>query len=444
MTSTTLSYAKPHSPRATLNARPHLVVALECGAPLAGASRHELGATDEVTIGRDAARSFTRAGARLDLKLPDARMSGSHARIVRRGETFVLEDARSKNGVFVNGARTSRADLEDGDVFLLGETLFLFRSALLCDALDRPDVTVRSPTPLSTLIPELGLELDALSQIAGSAVSILILGATGTGKEVAARAVHGLSNRAGRFVAFNCGAIPSNLVEDSLFGHKKGAFSGAITDEPGFLRSAHRGTVLMDEIGDLPTLAQAALLRVLQESEVVPVGSAKADPVDLRVIAATHRDLDALVKAGSFREDLLARLSGFTFHLPTLAERREDLGLITGSILGKLGDANGRAYTLAPEAGLALFLHRWPQNIRELEKCLARAVVLATTGRIEAQHLGLPARSNDDESQRATLLALLAQHKGNLAAVAKAMATSRAQVHRLLKRLGIDAEGFRG
>src|SRR5262249_4252107 len=159
-------------------------------------------------------------------------------------------------------------------------------------------------------------------------LSILLLGETGTGKEVLARSLHALSQRPGPFIAVNCGAIPENLVEGQLFGHVRGAFSGALKDEPGLVRAAQGGTLLLDEIGDLPASSQAALLRVLQESEVRPVGSTQTVKVDVRIIAATHRPLESLIKGNAFRHDLYARLAGFRFELAPLRKRKVDLGLL--------------------------------------------------------------------------------------------------------------------
>ena len=214
---------------------------------------------------------------------------------------------------------------------------------------------------------------------------VVLLGDTGTGKEVVARAVHSLSNRAGEFVAVNCGALPPNLLESQLFGHVKGSFTGAVRDEPGFIRSAQGGTLLLDEIGDLPQAAQAALLRVLQEKEVVPVGGARAHRVDVRVLAATHRDLEDLVERGDFRRDLWARLNGLVYRMPKLCDRREDLGIVLAGILTRTGVRSD--LRVAPEAGAAMIRYEWPLNIRELEQCVSRAAALAESEAIELEHL---------------------------------------------------------
>jgi transcriptional regulator with AAA-type ATPase domain len=446
---------------------PHLFLALRCDRPAEPGARFRLGSADMVMIGRsdsllmeqreDEGVSVIRFG------IPDPRMSSTHARIQSVLGRWVIEDAGSKNGTWLDGRRIARATLADGAVLELGDSFLLYREALpvigpqffdgreLRPAVDR----------LATLSAVLAAELDRVVLVAQSRVPVLVRGETGTGKEVIASAIHQLSGRSGRFVAVNCGALPEHLVESELFGYRKGAFSGAAEDRPGLVRSSDKGTLLLDEIGDLPLSAQAALLRVLQEEEVLAVGATQPVKLDLRVVASTHRDLDALAAEGRFRTDLLARLSGFTVHLPPLRERREDLGLLVASLLRKLvGDAASRV-AFTPEAARALILHRWPLNVRELEKCLSAAVVLARDGIVGLEHFpasvrhvpeaSLPAtpvrsRLSAEEQQRHRhdkLVALLHEHDGNVTAVARAMGKARTQVQRWLRRLGIDPVTFR-
>jgi len=272
---------------------------------------------------------------------------------------------------------------------------------------------------------------------------------------VLARAVHVLSQRPGPFVAINCGAIPANLVESQLFGHMKGAFSGAVRDEPGLVRSAHFGTLFLDEIGDLPAPSQAALLRVLQEGEVLPVGATRATKVDIRVVCATHRPLDDLMEKGEFRRDLYARLAGFAFAVPPLRERRADIGLIVASLLRSPKIQNGEALRFRSDAARALLRYEWPLNIRELEQCLTTSSVLAEEGVIRLDDLPAqvaesappsadPGASNErDEALRRELLLRLAETRGNLSEVARAMGKARQQVQRWVRRFGIDPEAFR-
>jgi transcriptional regulator with PAS, ATPase and Fis domain len=269
-----------------------------------------------------------------------------------------------------------------------------------------------------------------------------------------ARAVHELSGRPGSFVGVNCGALPATLLETELFGYKKGAFSGATDDRPGLVRASDRGTLFLDEIGDLPASSQAALLRVLQEHEVMPVGGTRPVPVDLRVVAATHKGLDRLVADGGFRQDLFQRLAGHRTELAPLRERREDLGLLIASLLERHG---GRELGLDSPAALALLRHDWPGNVRELEQCLSAAAVLASEGLIRLEHLAAPVREAlappspdwgpkseaEEAARKEQLIALLKQHRGNLAAVARAMGKARMQVQRWLKRYQLDPESFR-
>jgi sigma-54 dependent transcriptional regulator, acetoin dehydrogenase operon transcriptional activator AcoR len=463
VTSTLSAIAEPAR---TARKQPLLYLLLECARPLAGGLRCSLAGVDEVRIGRGP--ECTRERVRIDgasvlrLAAPDPRASSAHARIVRVGARWALEDLGSKNGTFVNGSAEKRRLLTDGDVIETGETLWLFREHPISEEDGPGDLDTANlsgvPAGLRTLAPELEARFAALSQVARSQVSILVRGATGTGKELVARAVHERSQRPGRLVAVNCGAIPAALVESELFGSRRGAFSGATEDRPGWVRSADDGTLFLDEVGDFPAAAQPALLRVLQEREVAPVGDTRTHRVDFRAISATHRDLDTLVARGAFRADLLARLSGFVVELPSLADRREDLGLLVAAALARLPRPDG--VTLSLEAARRLVRHGWPANIRELEQCLSAAAALAAGGRIELSHLPAPLRDGAaskagdvperaeldpaDRALRDELSRLLGEHGGNLSAVARAMGKDRTQIRRWLERLGLQAARHRG
>jgi transcriptional regulator with PAS, ATPase and Fis domain len=270
--------------------------------------------------------------------------------------------------------------------------------------------------------------------------------------------MHLLSGRSGPFVAVNCGGIAPTLVESEMFGYRRGAFSGAQEDRPGLMRSADKGTLFLDEIADLPAPAQAALLRALQESEVMPVGATQAVKIDLRVLAATHFDLQKLVAEDRFRADLFARISGFTVRLPALRDRREDLGILIGVLLRRHAPGLEGRVSLTPEAARALFKHTWPMNVRELEKCMAAALVLSAGEPIDLIHLPdwahmtpvtsgstptAPAASAEDLRQREELIALLKEHAGNISSIARAMGKARMQVQRWLKRYRLDPEEYR-
>jgi len=369
----------------------HLFLVLECDRPLALPARYCLRGLVEATIGRGPERSATIRGASLELRVSDSRMSTSHARLSRVRDAWFVEDQGSKNGTLVNGRSVRRAELTDGDLLELGDTFLLYRSAVAAPAgspaiLDGSEL--RPPSEgFATMGLALGVDLDRLRTIAASKVPVLVGGETGTGKELAARAIHLLSARRGAFQALNCAALAPGQVESELFGHSRHALAGASEDRPGLVAGADGGTLFLDEVGDLPLPAQGALLRVLQESEVLPLGATRPVKVDLRVVCATHQDLGSLVSQGKFRADLLARLSGFTIVLPPLRHRREDLGLIIAALLPKLAPDRAGRITFTYDAARALLRHAWPHNVRELERCLAAAIVLAGDGTVRLEHL---------------------------------------------------------
>jgi transcriptional regulator with PAS, ATPase and Fis domain len=291
--------------------------------------------------------------------------------------------------------------------------------------------------------------------MARTSLPVVLRGESGTGKEVLARAVHRLSGRSGAFQAVNCAALAQSLAESELFGYRKGAFSGATEDRPGLIRSAQGGTLFLDEIGDLPLPLQGHFLRVLQESEVTPVGATRAVPVDFRLVAATHRDLEKMAAAGTFRADLLARIGGFTLELPPLRDRKEDLGMLIAALLHRHAGAAAEHVRFSLAAARALVHHDFRLNVRELEKALAVAVTLSEEGRIDVAHLpsGMPAKSDTAPppqtlsphagARREQLIELLRTHKGNIAEVGRAVGKARMQIHRWMKRYGINPADFR-
>ncbi|MDC0746416.1 sigma 54-interacting transcriptional regulator [Polyangium mundeleinium] len=447
-------------------AQPYLFVVLHCDSPLSGSARYGLADVDVVSIGRGAARTATRERdgslERLVLRLPGNTISSSHAGLARKGEGWVLEDKQSKNGSFVNGQRITRAVLNDGDIIEIGGVLLCYRAALPTSPGAAPDLDTAMTAPpapgLATLLPGLAAQLAALERIARMPVPVLLLGETGSGKEVLAHAVHTLSGRPGPFVAVNCGGLPTSLLESQFFGHVKGSFTGAARDEPGYVRAADGGTLFLDEVGDLPLLAQAALLRVLQEREVVPVGRTHPVKVDLRVVAATHKPLAEMVIRGEFRGDLLARLSGYRHTLLPLRERREDLGVLIGALLRRPEFPAGDGVRLTTAGGRRLLGHDWPLNIRELAQLLSVAVALADGGVIEPSHLPdtsrppprapaptpEPIASIEPEALRSHLMALLEKHQGKVSHVARDMGKARMQIHRWMQRFGLNPDDFRG
>jgi hypothetical protein len=442
-----------------------LFLVLECERPWAGGTRHDLGQIDEVRIGRSSRREATRSvvgGIRvLTLTVPDQRMSQAHALLRRAAAGFVFEDRGSTNGSRIRGELVaSSVALGDGDVFEVGRTFFRFRAALPTllgtpADMDFAADLLKAPPGFATLLPSLTEKHAAIAKIAASRVPVLLLGETGAGKEVLAHAIHDASGRTGPFVAVNCAGIPPTLMEAQLFGHVRGAFSGATRDEPGFVRSADHGTLLLDEVGELTKSAQGALLRVLQEGEVTPVGSSRPQRVDLRIVCATNNDLPRDVRRGAFRADLFGRLAGLQHTLSPLRERREDLGLIVALILGRIAPDNVRAHKFTREAGRRLLEHAWPGNVRELQHVLSVAVVLADGRVIDVEHftktelepcVTSKKRSSDpreDEAIRARLLEELQRATGNVAAVARTMGKARMQVQRWMKRFNIDPRMFR-
>jgi DNA-binding NtrC family response regulator len=392
----------------------------------------------------------------LTLGVPDARMSSPHARVVQRDGRWTAEDVDSKNGLIVDGERRARIALDDGAVLELGHTVLLYREApvLAGEPPDRDAGELPGYGPrLRTFVPSFARALDDLAQVVHTPAPILIHGETGTGKEVLARAIHALARRAGAFVAVNCGALPATLVESELFGHRRGAFSGADQDRPGLVRSADHGTVFLDEIADLPLASQAALLRVIQEREVTPVGGTQPVAVDVRIVAASHRDLSERVAHDRFRRDLYARLAAYTVAVPPLRARREDLGLLLQAMLGDRPETR-----ISCAAVQAMLDYDWPLNVRELESCLMVAAALARGGPIKLEHLPDPIRADEphstaphgaaplppeDQAQRDQLIALLTEHAGNVSAIARVIGKKRAQIHRWLRRFGLDADDYR-
>ncbi len=293
--------------------------------------------------------------------------------------------------------------------------------------------------------------------IASSDASVFIHGASGTGKELLARAIHKASPRAkGEFIAVNCSAIPEALFESEFFGHAKGSFTGATRDHDGLFQAAHGGTLFLDEIGDMPLSFQVKLLRALQERSVRPVGSTKTLPVDVRIISATHRDLDELRKSNEFREDLYYRLNVVTLELPSLVERREDVPLLANHFLRTLQDAEKKAVRgFAPDAMEVLLSAPWPGNVRQLYNVVEQAVAFTTTSLIPAS---LVQRALRDEAQceipafadarsrfeRDYLTQLLQMTNGNVSQAARIARRNRTEFYKLLHKHHLNPSQFKG
>ena len=318
---------------------------------------------------------------------------------------------------------------------------------------DAPDAEWRAG--IVTRSPKMEDLLRQARLVAESDASVLIFGDSGTGKELLARAIHRASKRtAGPFVAVNCGAIPAELLESELFGHARGAFTGAVQAHRGLFQTADGGTLFLDEIGDMPLPLQVKLLRVLQEGEVRPLGATQSIPVDVRVISATHRDLEAQRAAGLFREDLYYRLNVVSLRLPPLAERREDIPVLATHFLRRLAERYHKPQpTLAPEAMALLIAAPWPGNVRQLLNLLEQAIALTTTAVIPASVVQNALREDAsalapfEEARRSFerdyLVRLLKITGGNVTQAAQMAKRNRTEFYKLLQRHKLEPSMFK-
>ena len=297
--------------------------------------------------------------------------------------------------------------------------------------------------------------LTEAKMVAASDASVLIRGESGSGKELLAQAIHRASPRAAKpFVAVNCSAIPEALLESELFGHVKGSFTGAVANHRGLFVTADGGTLFLDEIGDMPPALQVKLLRVLQERSVRPVGASQSVPVDVRILSATHRDLDAAMAEGQFREDLYYRLNVVSLHLPTLGERREDIPLLANHFLARLSEKYGKRFSgFAPDAMKALTTTSWPGNVRQLHNVVEQVCALTPTPLIPLtlvqRALRVPSvevltyAQARERFERDYLVGLLKLTDGNAADAARLADRNRTEFYRLLQRHGLTPGQFR-
>ncbi len=314
--------------------------------------------------------------------------------------------------------------------------------------------SMRQPDTLAGLItrdPEVLRVCRTIEKVANSGATVMLLGESGTGKEVLARGLHQSSNRkAGRFVAINCAAIPENLLESELFGYEKGAFTGAAKTTLGKIETANGGTLMLDEIGDLPMPLQAKLLRFLQERVIERVGGRQEIAVDVRIVCATHQDLKQLTTEARFREDLYYRLAEIVVNIPPLRQRVGDPALLAHAFTKRFAqEQNRRNLSLSDDALRAIEAHAWPGNIRELENCIKRATIMAEGSQVTADDLGLPAtlegaaeqsldlRAVRDEAERKAVIAAVARSNGNLLRAAELLGISRPTLYDLMHRLGL-------
>lgn len=312
---------------------------------------------------------------------------------------------------------------------------------------------MHQPDVLAGLItrdPEVLRVCRTIEKVAASDATVLVLGESGTGKELIARGVHAASPRSKeRFVAINCAAIPDNLLESELFGYEKGAFTGAAKTTPGKIETAHRGTLMLDEIGDLPHSLQAKLLRFLQERVIERIGGRQEIPVDVRIVCATHQDLKGLIKEGRFREDLYYRLAEIVVSIPPLRERKGDAALLAHAFVRRFSSEQNRgSMTLREDALRAIETHAWPGNVRELENCIKRAVIMADGNQITLDDVGLNEVQEDQEicldlrlvreqAEKGVIIAALARSDGNVLKAAEMLGVSRPTLYDLMRRYGL-------
>lgn len=419
----------------------------------------------EVVEAEDGAQAAEALQAGLfDLMLLDLRMPGLDGlRMVEvlreRGEPVPI--------LMISGFGTVESAVESlhlgADDFLMKPVDPDVLSARVGEILERRPTRASLDSAVEGMVgrsPDMRRVFDAVRRVAPTETTVLITGETGTGKELVARAVHRLSERSGRpFIPVNCASLAEGVLESELFGHVRGAFTGAVRDKAGLFAAADGGTIFLDEIGDMGLQLQQRLLRVLQEREVTPVGAVRSSPVNVRVVAATNRDLRAETEAGRFREDLFYRLNVFHIHLPSLRERRGDVPLLIEAALRRLRDRSPDARQLAcsPFAIRLLRAYDWPGNVRELFSVIESAAIRAG-GRIEAQHLPEPVRGasragsmvpeageperyqgpDNKAEERQAIVAALQEADGVRSRAAKLLGMSRTTLWRKLKQYGMD------
>ncbi len=407
-----------------------------------------------------------------DLVLADKAVSGAHFEVVNDKDGYLLRDLQSTNGTFVSGLRIREVFLKPGTKFQVGHTVIRFQPTdevveIALSSKERFGKALGRSVPMREVFA-------VLERVAPSDLTVLISGETGTGKDVIAQGIHEKSARKdGPFVVLDCSAIPRNLIESTLFGHEKGAFTGAVDRRKGFFEQADGGTIFLDEIGELDLSLQPKLLRVLENKEIKRVGGQQTIPVDVRVIAATNRDLRKMVSDGTFREDLYFRLSVMHVALPPLRNRIDDVALLAKHFLEKVEERRGVSLSFAPETIALLKRHDWPGNVRELRNVVERAASLAEEQIIQpadilwghpitgegqtARASAMPMGELDPKTMASSLLfkdakqkvvdifekefltALMAIHAGNITRAAEQAGLTRYHLRELLKKHGLHS-----
>lgn len=367
-------------------------------------------------------------------------ISERHARIEKKETGFLLRDLRTPHGTFLNGARILEAYLQDGDLIQIGSQELMF-------ILEQPTKAF----PIHSRNEVWHQELQALAHVAKRPDPVLILGPSGTGKDVIAKALHDCSSRKGPFVSVNCSALSENLIESELFGHMKGSFTGAMADRKGAFETARGGTLFLDEIGDLSYGLQAKLLRALENGEIRPVGSDQNVMTDVRIVAATHQDLANKIRDGEFRSDLYFRLNVITVTPPALAYRMEDFEDLLYTF------ARHQKVRFSFLALARLKKHTWPGNIRELKNLVSRAAALYPKEQIQENHieklLDRTLVTNEDyhhahmpvikEIEKQMILKRLSANRGNQRRTASDLGMPKSTLHDRLKYYNIDISHFK-
>ena len=447
--------------------------------------RLEVQAGPDAGLVRDIEAPVIRIGARRgnDLQLSDSKVSGLHCEITLDARGYRVRDLDSTNGTYVGGFRANDVYIHPGTQLSVGSSKIRFEPLG-----ESVEIALADTSQLGQMLGRsvrMREMFARLEKLAASNATVLVTGETGVGKELVAESLHDYSPRSkGPFVVLDCGSIPQNLIESELFGHERGAFTGATSSYAGAFERAHHGTLFLDEIGELPLAMQPKLLRVLERKEVRRIGGSTMNAVDIRVVAATNRDLGVEVNRGRFREDLYYRLAVARVHVPPLRERRDDIPLLIEHFLQITPNAGDTK--LEPETVELMMKHDWPGNVRELRNVIERAVLLSEAPASEAAlkrsyipgHTGsdsqTPSGTTDrsftpsassiggnvlsysvstgtpfkqakadlvSEFERRYIELLLSEHDGNISAAARAAGIDRMSIHKMLHRLGIENPG---
>ena len=369
---------------------------------------------------------------RVDVCVNDRWVSGRHCRVEGLPEGILIEDLGSTNGILLGQGRVKQALVGAGGTFIVGRTLVNVERGAEADA-----HSAFTPLPgLTGTSPAMRRVVSEIRRCATLSAPVLVQGESGTGKDVVSRAIHALSGRRGALVPLNVGAIPESLADAELFGHRRGAFTGAVESRTGAFVQADGGTLFLDEVAELSFAGQVRLLRVIEDGHVRAVGAQKPVKVDVRLVSATWANLPDSVRSGEFRQDLYYRLSTFIISLPALRERRSDIPALVRALLerhaGEVGEKD-----VTPTALGRLMSHSWPGNVRELSSVLYRAAARADGHWIEARHLDFGARG---QPRRATMLSaadalrLVERYDGNVSAAARAVSVPRSTLRSWLAR----------